>query len=480
MPITNSSIRFVERDMFSKIVNKFWRKLAFRLTLWYAIIFTASLFGALCVFYIMITSTLQRNIDTGLLEELAEVSETMEFLGTDSAYKALKIESESEGIDKMYLRLLDPTGNVIAESDMTYWKTAGINKDALHRISAGESPVFDMETIPGRHHKIRVVYGKIAAGKILQIGIFLEEKDHFLNTIKIVIIPIMIIFVLFSAIIGWFMANRALSDVEEITKTAQNISQGAYNQRVQIKSKSDEIKLLAETFNRMLDHINGLMKGLREITDNIAHDLKTPITRMRIASETELGGAKCSEDTKMLAAGTIEECDNLLQMIDTMLMISKEESGILEMVKKPVDLSQIIKDAFELFSPITKEKGIQCLNQVPDNVVIEGDFHGLQRMVINLLENAVKYTPAGGIVTVSSRIEDDMIRIVFHDTGIGISGEDIPHIFKRLYRCDKSRSQQGFGLGLSLALAIANAHLGNITVTSRLGEGSTFTVILPR
>ncbi len=454
--------------------------MAFRLTIWYAIIFTASLLGAFCIFYIVVLNTLQRNIDKELLEELVEVSDSVDFFGTNSIDKIMQVNWESGEIDEMFLRLLDRTGKVIATSDMTYWKTAGINKRALDKINAGKAHIFETQTMPGRPHEIRVVYGTMAPGKILQIGISLEEKDHFLNTIKVIIVPIMIFSVLFSAIIGWFMAKRALSDVEEVTKTAQSISKGSYDQRVQIKSKSDEIKLLAETFNRMLDHIRDLMKGLREVTDNIAHDLKTPITRMRIASETELAKAACCEESQKLAANNIEECDNVLQMIDTMLMISKEESGISKNEKKLVDLSQIIKDAFELFSPIAKETEIQCLNQVSDNVVIAGDFHGLQRMVINLLENAIKYTPPGGSVTVLSHIEDDIIKIVFQDTGIGIPEEDIPHIFKRLYRCDKSRSQQGFGLGLSLAMAIAHAHLGDITAASQPGKGSTFTVILPR
>ncbi|MGB5218081.1 MAG: ATP-binding protein [Smithella sp.] len=466
--------------MLSKIINKFWHKLSFRLTLWYAIIFTVSLFGAFCIFYIVVSNTLQRNIDNELLEELVEVSDSVDFFGTNSIDKIMQVNWESGEIDEMFLRLLDRTGKVIATSDMTYWKTAGVNKRALDRINAGKAHIFETQTMPGRPHEIRVVYGTMAPGKILQIGISLEEKDHFLNTIKVIIVPIMIFSVLFSAIIGWFMAKRALSDVEEVTKTAQSISKGSYDQRVQIKSKSDEIKLLAETFNRMLDHIRDLMKGLREVTDNIAHDLKTPITRMRIASETELAKAACCEESQKLAASNIEECDNLLQLIDTMLMISKEESGISEKVNKPVDFSQIIKDAFELFSPIAKAKGIQCLNQVPDDVVIEGDVQGLQRMLINLLENAIKYTPAGGRVTVSSHVETDMVRIVFQDTGTGISDEDKPHIFKRLYRSDRSRSQKGFGLGLSLALAIAHAHHGEITAASQPGKGSTFIVILPR
>ena len=466
--------------MFSKIIHKIWNKLSFRLTLWYAIVFTVSLFGSLCIFYIMVTNALQRNIDNDLLAELAEVSASMAFWGTDYTQKAINIEAESSGIDDIFLRLMDRKGNVLASSDMKNWKTVEINKNALNRISAGVSPVFDTQIIPGIPHKVRVIYGAIAQGKILQIGISLEEEDHFFSALNAVIAPIMISFVLFSAMIGWFMANRALSGVSEVTKTAQDISKGAFDRRVQIKSKSNEIKLLAESFNRMLDHIHDLMEGLKEVTDNIAHDLKTPITRIRVASEAEIGKAECGEDSQMLAAYIIEECDNLLQMIDTMLMISKEESGISARVKEPVDLSHIIKDAFELFSPIAEEKGIQCLNHVPDNVMITGDLHSLQRMIINLLENAIKYTPGGGMVTVLSHIENDIIRIVFQDTGIGISEVDIPHIFKRLYRCDRSRSQQGFGLGLSLALAVARAHLGDITATSQLGKGSTFTVILPR
>lgn len=463
-----------------KIINKIRHKLAFKLTLWYAIIFTVSLFAALCVFYIMVTHAIDKDIDEGLLEDLDEVSATLALMGTEATNKAMNIEAESEGKDKIFLRLLDRMGNVVATSDMTYWKNAEINKNALNRIDKGAIHIFDTQIISGRPHKIRAVYGKIDSDKILQIGISLEEREHSLNAIYAAITPIMIFFVLLSAIIGWFMASRALSGIGEVTKAASDISKGLFDRRVHIKSKSEEVKLLSESFNRMLDHIQSLMKGLSEVTDNIAHDLKTPITRMRVAAEAELSKADCCEDCQKLAADIIEDCDDLLQMINTMLMISKEESGISERVKEPVDLSQIIKDAFDLFAPIAEEKGIQCFNQVPDNVTFDGDFHGLQRMIINLLENAIKYTPAGGKVTVFAHTDNDVIKIAFQDTGIGISGEDMPHIFKRLYRCDKSRSQQGFGLGLSLALAVAHAHGGDITATSQYGKGSVFTVTLPR
>ena len=465
--------------MFSKTINKFWHTLAFKLTLQYALIFIVSLFGAFFIFYIIVSNTLQRNIDDDLLEELREVSDMIDFLGIDSTGAVKQVKWETEERDEMFLRVLDRTGKVLITSDMTYWKTAGINTQSLNQINAGKSHVFETQTIQGRQHGVRVLYGPMAAGKIMQIGVTLEEKDEFLNIIKIAIAPIMILFLLISAMIGWFIARNALSDVEKVSKTAHDISNGDFSRRVQTKSKNDEIRLLAENFNRMLDHIHELMNGLKELTDNIAHDLKTPITRMRMASESIIVKAECNEECQNLAANNIEECDNLLQMIDTMLMISKEESGISEKAKESVNLSQIIKDALELFSPIADEKKIQCLNQVPDNVVIMGDYHGLHRMIINLLENAIKYTNAGGSITVAAHVENNIVQIIFHDTGIGISEEDLPHIFERLYRCDKSRNQQGFGLGLSLARAVAKAHLGDITVTSQPDKGSTFTVLLP-
>jgi len=339
--------------------------------------------------------------------------------------------------------------------------------------------VFETQAVSPAHSLSRVIYGGEGAGKILQIGVPIEQENRIIVAFNTIVVPLMVFIILFSAMTGWFMANRALAGLGEVTKAASDIAKGAFDRRVQIKSKSEEIDLLASTFNHMLDHINDLMRGLKEVTDNIAHDLKTPITRMRMAAELELGKSGVDGDEQKMAAGIVEECDNLLQMIDTMLMISKEESGILDKEKERVDISCIIREAFELFSPVAEERGIQFKMNVPDDVVLRGDLKGLQRMIINLMENALKYTPSGGSVMVSSCIENDRVHIALCDSGIGIAAEDLPHIFKRLYRCEQSRSQEGFGLGLSLALAVARAHGGDIHVISELGKGSTFTVMLP-
>lgn len=454
--------------------------LAFRLTLWYATIFTLSSLGAFFIFYMIIANVIQERMDQQLLNDIAEFSSIFKAKGDDSFKAEMEIEAQSDGVGKIFLRLLDSTGQEIAASDMSSWKDVGIGRSALKHVMEGENHMFETLSVPERPYKVRIVYAAIAPGRILQIGLSLEEDARFLEAFREVFVPMMIMIMVFSALIGWFMAKGALSGVGAVTETAVDISKGAFEKRVQIKAKGNEIEQLAMAFNRMLDRIHDLVTGMKEVTDNIAHDVKTPIARIRGLAETELTAGKSGDECQKLAADTIEECDNLLQMINTMLAISEAEAKIAEVAKAPVDMAAVIKKALELFGPVAEEKGVRLVSEVPEHTYIPGDIHGLQRMIVNLLENAVKYTPCGGKVTVSIDDDNKHTVIEFHDTGIGISEKDRPHIFKRLYRCDRSRSQPGFGLGLSLALAVARAHGGNITVTSQPDKGSSFKVTLPQ
>ena len=181
-----------------------------------------------------------------------------------------------------------------------------------------------------------------------------------------------------------------------------------------------------------------------------------------------------------MAASTIEECDRLLDMINTMLMISKTESGVDKLSREEIDLAGLVREACELFEPTAEDKGVTLSCDVPERSRLVGDTRMIQRMLSNLLDNAIKYTPSGGSVTVSVSENDEPGHCLGQRYGIGISPSDLPRIFERFYRCDQSRSQAGIGLGLSLARAIARAHGGDITVTSTPNQGSTFTVTLPK
>jgi signal transduction histidine kinase len=181
-----------------------------------------------------------------------------------------------------------------------------------------------------------------------------------------------------------------------------------------------------------------------------------------------------------MAASTIEECDRLLDMINTMLMISKTESGAEKIPSADVDLTGIVRQACELFGLTAEDKKVTVRCNQPDGIHLNGNTPMIQRMFSNLLDNAIKYTPPGGMVDINVSESQSQVVVAVKDTGVGISAHDLPHIYERFYRCDQSRSLAGIGLGLSLARAIARAHGGDITVVSTPNEGSTFTVTLPK
>jgi signal transduction histidine kinase len=230
----------------------------------------------------------------------------------------------------------------------------------------------------------------------------------------------------------------------------------------------------------MLDRIQTLLKEIKEMSENIAHDLRSPITRIRGTAEVTLTTATSLSEYESMAGSTIEECDRLLDMINTMLMISKTESGVDELSREEIDLQNLVREACQLFEPTAEDKGVTLGCDVPDRSHLVGDTRMIQRMLSNLLDNAIKYTPSGGVVTVSVSEDVSQVIISVKDTGCGISSSDLPHIFERFYRCDQSRSQAGIGLGLSLARAIARAHGGEIAATSTPNQGSTFTATLPK
>jgi heavy metal sensor kinase len=283
----------------------------------------------------------------------------------------------------------------------------------------------------------------------------------------------------FAGLLGWFMARRALRDVEEVTRTARAISASDLEQRVPVKGQTEEIERLATTFNEMLDRIQALITETKEMTENIAHDLRSPITRIRGMAEMALTTGKAIEEYESAAASTVEDCDRLLEMINTMLYISQTEATTGKLPTEEVDMSGVVRDACELFQPVAEDKGVKLVVEIDVDLRLRGVLQGLQRMLANLIDNALNYTPAPGTVTVSVSRDEKGGIIAIRDTGVGISPDELPHIFRRFYRCDRSRTMPGTGLGLTLVEAIVRAHRGQIVVASTPNVGTTFTITLP-
>ncbi len=466
--------------MSSRKTRKSRNTLAFRLTLWYAGIFTVSSCIAFLLFYMLVTSVVRDRTDQELMGQARRFAVLASTEGIEEAKKAVIAESQAAGVRKVFFRMLYADGVAFSSSNMSYWKDIGIHVNAIRELVEGADHVFETMSMPERGDEVRILYVMLGPGIILQIGEAMKETSGFLDAFRRIFIVTMAFLIVLAAGIGWFMARRAVSGVEAVTRTARKISAGALDQRVPVNRRGDEIDQLAVTFNEMLDRIEALIKEMKEMSDNIAHDLKSPITRIRGSAEVTLSTSGSMEEYENMAAGTIEECDRLLDTINTMLMISRTESGVDRPSPEKMDAAELVREACDLYEPAASDKGIILNCHIEEDIATAGDKRMIRRMVANLIDNAIKYTPAGGQVDVRlSRSAADRVALTVSDTGTGISGEDLPRIFDRFYRGDRSRSETGLGLGLSLARAIARAHGGAITVTSTPDKGSAFTVTLP-
>jgi heavy metal sensor kinase len=461
-------------------LNKIFRlpsTLAVRLTLWYAGIFTISTLVAFLALYFVISTVLKERTDQDFLDDVQEYSAMRATEGIDRVKSEIAWEVSSDGAEHVFLRLLSMDGEELLSTDMSAWQGVGSGRHALQKLKNGAPHVLETLDLPEHEFQVRSVYGIIGPDLVLQIGESLEEDTEFLELHRKIFVPLMAVMVIIAAFVGWLLAKRALRGVEEVTETAIEISEGALDKRVPHKIRGEEIERLANTFNYMLDRINVLIKEMREMSDNIAHDLRSPLARIRGAAEMALT-TSTSEEHRVFAANMIEDCDRLIGIINTMLDIAEAESGVAEITLEEVDIARVTRRACELFQAIAEENAVRITTELPDSCVVYGEARKLQRMVANLLDNALKYTPPEGTVTVSVNADNGQVAISISDTGVGISEDDLPHIFKRFYRCDISRAKGGTGLGLSLVQAIVHSHGGSVNATSHPGKGSTFTVIL--
>jgi heavy metal sensor kinase len=460
---------------------RFRHTLSFRLTLWYGGIFTFSSFVAFLLFYLLITAVIRERTDQDLSEQVEKFARLLSTGGIEAIKRVAIVEAQAAGERKIFFRLLSRRGEVFLSSNMSYWRDIGVERNAISRVLARPGLLFETITIPGRKQQVRIVYGMIGPGVILQLGQSMENYTRFIEAFKKIFVATMAFLVLLAVLIGWFMARQALAGLGEVTRTAQRISAGGtLQERVPVKPTGDEIDRLAMMFNQMLNRIEALMRGIKEMSDNIAHDLKSPVTRIRGLAEITLTTETALDDYKNMAANTVEECDRLLDMINVMLVISRAEAGVERLHYEELDMAEVVRDACALFQPLAEDRGIAMTCEAPLRCPLRGDVRMIQRMVANLLDNAIKYTESEGKVHVQLRKDQTgMVTLTVKDTGMGIPAKDLEHIFERFYRADPSRSQTGTGLGLSLVKAVVTAHGGHIVVDSAVDRGSTFTVSLP-
>ena len=277
---------------------------------------------------------------------------------------------------------------------------------------------------------------------------------------------------------GYFWAARALTPVDEITDTARRISTEDLSARLDLPDTGDEVSRLANTFDEMLGRIESGFARERQFTSDASHELRTPLTAMKTILNFIREGERPAQDYRQALDDLAEETDRLQGLVENLLQLARGEKG-LKLQKEEFDLSLLLADVADSLRPLAEDKDLTLNCDLPPSLVISGDTDHLIRLIVNLLDNAIKYTEQG-TVTLSARESDGNAIIEVADTGIGIPPEHLPHIFKRLYTVDPARSSGGAGLGLSIARQIVEAHEGRIEVQSEAGNGTKFTVYMPK
>ncbi len=454
-----------------------FRILAVRLTLLYTLLFSLLALVVFSLIYRSLEADLMSRIDTLLLSDGQELAGVYRNEGLAVLFSEVHLEAAEEGTERAFYRVYSPERQLIETSDLTAWDGLPIRSSLL------EDPAetrFETIHFSGSRDRARLLFQDIGDGYIVQIGFLLTQDEQLLANFGKVFSEAFALLLLSGGGIGFLMARRALAGIEQVRRSADRISRGDLSQPIFANGGSVEIENLVHSFNWMQERIQTLISELQDVTNNVAHDLRSPVTRMRGLAETTLTGPQTLEEYRDLTSAVIEESDRLVGMINTMLEIAETDAGIRPLSGEKVDLTEIVHDVTDLYASVAEDQDLVFHTQIPSHeLLVTGDRSRLQRAFANLLDNALKFTPKGGRVAVTLLQDDGQALVVFDDNGPGISAESLPRVYDRFFRGEQSRTTAGSGLGLSLVKAIVQIHGGQIEVASSPDQGSRFTVSLP-
>ena len=463
--------------MYSPWRERLRHTLGFRLALWYAIIFVFSSLGLTGLTYFLVDASLLRYDREIIRRTLLQYARAYEAGGVGGLQVEIQRTQATAAPGPMLVRVVGSRQAVTFLSRPEEWPEFDLS--TLEPPSPeGTQTWSTIETGPNGP-SLEVASVRLRGGTLFQVGLSSERRTQLLQRFRRVLLVNLFSLIFIGLAGGAVLTSSALQPVRRLADTVRAIMRtGRTDARVPAQNTGDALDELSSLVNAMLDRIDAVLAGMRGALDNVAHDLRTPMTRLRGIAETALH----SEDPVLLRealADCLEESDRVVAMLNTLMDISEAETGTMALRREPTDLNDLIRQTVELYEDVAEERGVAIKTSAAPELVANVDRNRLRQVLANLLDNAIKYTPAGGRVEIRARRDDGTLEVEVEDTGAGITAEELPRIWDRLYRGDKSRSTRGLGLGLSLVRAIVQAHGGDVSVQSVPGHGSTFVVRLP-
>lgn len=472
-----------------------------RLTLWY----TALLGTTLILFSVVVYSALATNLwaqaEQDAERQAHEVADALrqQLQGELLIFRIEDFPEQDLFVSASGVQLVGLDGMILKRSTNLGASIVPGFRNALDPVRHGENDVYYTASENGTNllvYTVPLVMDDLVVGAVQVIKTVITVENALSQVRRYLVLGTALCLVL-AAIVGAFLARSALTPIDTITDTASQITRTKdLGQRIAITEESSEVGRLAATFNAMLDHIQQLFDTQQRLVADVSHELRTPLTTIQGNVEllqrmaTSNGNKQTGDVSTELLCEVLDEVEDeasrMNTLISDLLLIAQADSGALQIERKSVEMDTLVLDIYRQARKIADRKkgpgGLEIRLGSEDQALVYGDHERLRQLLINLVDNAIKYTPAGGIITIGLKNIDDWVQVYVSDTGIGISEEDQQFIFDRFYRVDKARSREmgGSGLGLSIVQWIAEAHHGHLSVESEQNGGSTFTLWLPR